>query len=217
MLSRCVITVVASVSVIACAYGSQKDYLQAGEEKPTTPFERRYHRLVHQVLERAYRGDVVLRMVDSAPFGPNWACGLARESQGYRSFITGASTNLANHLYYRSGSAQSAPDPRALKQPLYERPIESSLATRIAALVRRVLCDERNYGKDPHLYIDSDNFTWYLRFLPHERITARGTSRGGQVRPLTDVIDALGLYADGTITQQKLSRAVAKAERNLGI
>ncbi len=108
-------------------------------------------------------------------------------------------------------------DRRTLRQPLYERRIADSVADRIAALWRRVLRDPRNYGKDPAIYLDTDEFIFYLAFLPTERFAARMTSWGPKVEQLTDVIDALVVYADGTISEAKLVQAIAKAERKLGI
>jgi len=91
------------------------------------------------------------------------------------------------------------------------------LAARIAALWRRVLRDQRNYGKDPNIYIDTDRFTFYLRFFPGEQITAHMQAWGPHVLRLLEIDGALGAYADGTISEQKLAQTVAKAERKLGI
>jgi hypothetical protein len=220
MLSRAIAIALAVLVSTACVTTAQpkRDYLVRGEEKPSDAFARKHRRAVREICERAYRRDVVLRTVDLAPFGPEWACGLTRGRSGYRAFFTGASTNLSYALYYglrRDGS--KAGDYHTLKQPMYERPISDSLAARIAALWRRVLFAPRNYGKAPHMYLDTDKFTFHLAFFLGEQITARMQSYGPQVEQLIDVDDALGVYADGTITEQKLAEAVAKAERKLGI
>ena len=104
-----------------------------------------------------------------------------------------------------------------LKRPVYERPISASLAARIAARWRRVLRDERNYGKDRDIYIDTDRFCFYFRFFPAEQITAHMQAWGPHVWQLLEIDGALGAYADGSITEQKLAQAVANAERKLGI
>ncbi|MFN2476960.1 MAG: hypothetical protein ABR526_11560 [Chthoniobacterales bacterium] len=157
-------------------------------------------------------------MVDLAPFGPEWAGGLSRGASGYHTFVIGAATNLREFLAH--GSAKRwAPkgDRRTLRQPLYERRIADSVARRIAALWRRVLNDPRNYGKDPAIYLDTDEFIFHLAFLPNEQLTARMTSWGPKTKQLLDVMDALTAYADGTISDTKLTQAVAKAERTIGI
>ena len=220
MLSH--VTIVALTVLVAsqCTTIAQpkRDYLVRGDAQSTTPSEVKYDRALRKVLERAWRKDVVLRMLDLAPFGPEWAGGLTRGPAGYHAFAIGASTNLRE--YVARGSATrwaKTGDRRTLRQPLYERRIAESVAGRIAALWRRVLSDPRNYGKDPAIYLDTDQFMFYLAFLPTERLAARMTSWGPKVEQLTDVIDALVLYADGTISESKLVQAVAKAERKLGI
>lgn len=220
MLSR--VTIVALTALVAsqCTTIAQpkRDSLVHGEAQPTTPSEIKYDRALRKVLERAWRKDVVLRMLDLAPFGPEWAGGLARGPAGYNAFAIGAATNLREYLA-RGSAARWAKtgDRRTLRQPLYERRIEDSVAGRIAALWRRVLTDPRNYGKDPALYLDTDQFVFHLALLPNEHLTARMTSWGPQVKQLLDVMDALTVYADGTISESKLAQAVAKAERKLGI
>ncbi len=220
MLSHATIVAVTALLASQCTTIAQpkRDYLVRGETKPTTPSEVKYDRALHKVLERAWRKDVVLRMLDLAPFGPEWAGGLARGPAGYHAFAIGAATNLREYLAH--GSAErwaKTGDRRTLRQPLYERRIAGSVAGRIAALWRRVLTDSRHYGKDPAIYLDTDQFVFYLAFFPTERLTARMTSWGPSVGQLTDVMDALVVYADGTISEAKLVDAISKAERTLGI
>jgi hypothetical protein len=69
---------------------------------------------------------------------------------------------------------------------LHERALSASIATRIATLWRRVLGDPRNYGKDPGIYLDTDQFTFHLSFLPSESITANMTGWGARTEQLTN-------------------------------
>jgi hypothetical protein len=216
MLSRLVLATVVVILVSRpSAIGADRDHLRHGEAQPTTDYEIRYARAIRLVLARAWRKDVVLRTLDLPPFNPEVVSGLARDSRGYRAFITGASTKISDAVPRRHHS--KIRDWRTLKRPVYERPISNSLAARIAALWRRVLRDERNYGKDSNFYIDTSHFTFYLAFAPGEKITAWIEGWGPHVEQLLRVEEALAVYADGTTTEQKLAAAVAKAERKLGI
>src|SRR4051812_41608679 len=82
----------------------KRDYLVRGEAQRTTPSDFKYDRLFHTVLERAWRKDVVLRMLDIAPFGPEWGGGLARAADGYHAFGVCAAVNLRE--YSAHGSAR---------------------------------------------------------------------------------------------------------------
>lgn len=204
---------------IDCAIAQpKKDYLLRGGAELTTPSEVKYDRALRKVLERAWRGDVVLRMLDLAPFGPEWAGGLARDSTGYQAFVIGAGTNLREYL--ANGSAKrwvKNGDRHTLRQPLYQRRISDSVANRIVVLWRGVLSNPRNYGKDPAFYLDTDQFVFYLASLHSEHLVARITSWGPHVQQLLEVMDALTTYADGTLTEQQLSQIVGKAGKMLGI
>ena len=69
-------------------------------------------------------------------------------------------------------------DYHSVRPIVHDRPISTSLAARIAALWRRVLKDSRNYGTDTAMYLDTDQFTYYLSFMPRERLTAYTTPLG---------------------------------------
>jgi hypothetical protein len=90
------------------------------------------------------------------------------------------------------------------------------LSARIAALWRRVLTDSRNYGKDTSIFLDTDQFTYHVSFLPRERLTAHVTGWGPHSLELIYVGNAIVSHASGA-PEGELVKAIAKAERKLGI
>jgi hypothetical protein len=157
-------------------------------------------------------------MVDIPPFGPEWVGGVCRETGGYHAFGVVAPKNIWSQLGFGSDEPNSKKvDYRVIRPAVFERAISETIAVRVMALWRRVLTDQRNYGKDPAIHLDTDQFSFYLAFAPGEKLTARMTGWGSKVEQLLDVADALVVYADGTITDRKLLKVVAKAEKKLGI
>lgn len=195
---------------------AEKDYLKRGERQPHGEWEAPYIRGIHHVLSRAWRKDVVVRMLDIPPFQNEWAVGISRGDRGYRAFSVTASKFIWSALTPGS-SAKRKREYRSIAPIVREKEISDSLATRIAAVWRRLLADPADYGKDPGLYLDTDQFSFYVGFLPHENLAANTTgwgSKGGQV---INVASALDLYAKGKANENDLAGAVKKAERKLGI
>jgi hypothetical protein len=220
MLSRATTAAFLVLVATACPGVAQpkRDYLARGEEYSTDAFARKRWGAVREICERAFRQDVVLRLVCLPAFHPEYACGLARHRTQCRAFIAGPSSNLAVALSQGSRpDGTKVDDWHKLKRRGYERPISTSLAARIATLWRRVLRDQQNYGKDPNIYIDTDRFCFYLRFTPGEQITAHMQAWGPHVWQLLKVDGALAAYAEGIIGERELSQEVATAERKLGI
>ena len=214
MLSRLVIASVALLPLVETEVkAGQRDYLQRGEEKLTDQIEIKYDRAVRDVLSRAWRTDVVLRMVDIPPFQPEWVAGITRSGDYYHAFEVTASKHIWSVLGFGGGKKG---DYHSIHPIIHERAISPSLAARIAALWRRVLKDSRNYGKDTAMYLDTDQFTYHLSFLPRERLTAYMTGWGQRTEQLINVAGALADYANGT-REKQLVQAVQKAERKLGI
>jgi len=214
MLSRLVIASVALLPLVETEVkAGQRDYLQRGEEKLTDQIEIKYDRAVRDVLSRAWRTDVVLRMVDIPPFQPEWVAGITRSGDHYHAFEVTASKHIWSVLGFGGGKKG---DYHSIHPIIHERAISPSLAARIAALWRRVLKDSRNYGKDTAMYLDTDQFTYHLSFLPRERLTAYMTGWGQRTEQLINVAGALADYANGA-REKQLVQAVQKAERKLGI
>src|SRR5437870_3279476 len=165
--------IVALLPALVCAasvLGQDRDYLQRGEKELSADYQIKYDRAVRYVLSRAWRKDVVVRMVDIPPFQAEGAVGIARTSSGYKAFEVIAS----KHIWAELGLGMAAverkkTDYHTIRPILHERPISDALSARIAVLWRRVLADPRNYGKDPGLYLDTDQFTYHVSFLPRER------------------------------------------------
>jgi hypothetical protein len=84
MLGRLLIAVALLLFVKTQTKAGEKDYLQRGEEKLNDKIEIKYDRAVRDVLSRAWRTDVVLRMVDIPPFQPEWVTGLTRSGEERR-------------------------------------------------------------------------------------------------------------------------------------
>jgi hypothetical protein len=218
MLSRPAIASVLLVLLVrAAVHASERDYMQRGEERLTADYQIKYDRAVRYVLSRAWRKDVVVRMVDIPPFQAEWAVGIARTSSGYQAFEVIAS----KHIWAELGLGMAAverkkTDYHTIRPILHERPISDALSARIAVLWRRVLADPRNYGKDPGLYLDTDQFTYHVSFLPRERLTAYVVGWGPRTEQLMNVASALANYAEGA-REGELIKAIRKAERKLGI
>ena len=121
-----------------------------------------------------------------------------------------------------TGSAHHQPTVAFRSRPpnrIADRYVQKSVcleSARIAALWRRVLADPRNYGKDPGTYLDTDQFTYYVSFLPHVRLTAYVVGWGPHTEQLINVASGVASYANGA-PEPELIKAVKKAERKLGI
>jgi hypothetical protein len=214
MLSRVVIASVALLPLVETEVkAGQRDYLQPGEERLTDQVEIKYDRAVRDVLSRAWRTDVVLRMVDIPPFQPEWVAGITRSGDHYHAFEVTASKHIWSVLGFGGGKKG---DYYSIHPIIHERAISPSLAARIAALWRRVLKDSRNYGTDRAMYLDTDQFTYYLSFMTRERLTANTTGWGPKTEQLNNVAFALANHAEGA-PEGDLGKAVTKAERKLGI
>ncbi len=215
MLSRPIIVAVL-LSVLASANAADKDYLQRGErEVEGTSIV--YDRAIRDILSRGWRRDVVLRMLVIPPFEQELVAGISRGPDGCRAFSVTASKHIWKELGFGSSDPQRKKGYYHAVQPiLHERPIPAPLAARIAALWRRVLADPKNYGKDPALYLDTDQFGFYVSFLPGEHLTAHTTGVGKKGEELWRVGVSVAAYAEG-MTERDLVRDIAKAERKLGI
>jgi hypothetical protein len=217
MLSRpAIAAVLLTLLVPAKADAADKDYLQRGEEELTADYQIKYDRAVRGVLSRGWRKDVVLRMVDLPPFQPEWVAGIARAPDGYHAFSAAAPKQIWGALGFGSGDRKRRGDYRGIHPVMHERVIPAPLAARLAALWRRVLADPKNYGKDPSLYLDTDQFAFHLSFFPGERLAAYTTGLGEKGEALWRVGVSLSAFAQG-MSEQDLIRDIAKAERKLGI
>jgi len=218
MLSRLVIAPLFLILVAAPRlFAAERDYLQRGERELQGREDVAYDAAVRDVLSRGWRSDVVLRMLDLPPFQPEWVAGIARARDGYRAFSVEASKQVWGALGFGSSDPkQKKGDYHSVHPVLHERPISPSVAARIAALWRRVLADQRNYGKDPNLYLDTDQLSFYLSFQPTERLTAHTVGLGPKLTHLWHVSALLANYAEG-MSERELIKEVAKRERTLGI
>jgi len=79
-----------------------------------------------------------------------------------------------------------------------------------------VLAEPRNYGEDPGIYVDTDQFAFLLSFLPHEHVTAYTVGGGSKLEQVWQVSAALASYAEG-MSERELIREITKRERKLGI
>jgi len=213
MLGRLLIAVALLLFVKTQTKAGEKDHLQRGEEKLNDKIEIKYDRAVRDVLSRAWRTDVVLRMVDIPPFQPEWVTGITRSGDHYHAFEVTASKHIWSVLGFGGGKKG---DYHSVRPIVHDRPISASLAARIAALWRRVLKDSRNYGTDTAMYLDTDQFTYYLSFMPRERLTAYTTGWGPKTEQLNNVAFALANHGEGA-PEGELVQAVTKAEWKLGI
>ena len=201
----------------APAIAQDHDYLQHGEKELTADYQIKYDRAVRHVLGRAWRGDVVIRMLTIPPFEAESVTGIARTPSGYQAFEIMASKHIWSELGFGSSDPKrKTADYRSIKPVLHERVMSESLAARVAAVWRRVLADSRNYGKDPSLYLDTDQFSFYLAFAPRERVAAYITGWGPHTLQLIHVAAAVASHANGAPAGY-LAKELAKAERKLGI
>ena len=218
MLNRFAIAAVLSVLLVqAQAKPAERDYLRPGEENFSANYQVQYARAVRDVLSRAWREDVVLRVVDRPPFDAEWSTGISRAAGAYNVFVVSASRQVWESLGFGSvDRLKKTGSYRGVVPRLHERPLSPSLTARIATLCRAVLRDKRNYGGDDVIFMDANKFTFYLGFIPREHLTAHMTGWGPRTVHLLEVADALAAYARGG-PETRLIQAVAKAERTLGI
>jgi hypothetical protein len=159
-------TILLTLCVGAQSLAADKDYLQRGERDLTADYEIKYDRAVRGVLSRGWRKDVVIRMLDLPAFQPEWVTGIAHTADGYHAFSATAPKQIWAALGFGSDNPkEKRGDYRRMHPVLHERAIPAALATRIAALWHRVLADSKNYGKDPALYLDTDQFTFHVSFF----------------------------------------------------
>ena len=202
------------------AVAENKEYLQRGERHRTAQYEIEYDRAVRHVLSRAWRSDVVLRLVDIPPFEREWAVGISRSPAGYTAFVTIVAP--PDSVWYALGFGAGAPRPnrsayRRLRPILIKKAIPERTAARVAALWRRVLTDPGNYRVDSAIYLDSDQFSYHLAFAPRERVSAWTRGPGAKTKQLLKVAYAVSAYAEGLQSEGKLLEVIAKAERKVGI
>src|SRR3954451_12042176 len=148
-----------------CAAGD-KDHLQRGERVLRYDYDVEYDRLVRRILSRGWEPDVVLKTVALPPFNAEAVLGLLRDGDHYSAFVVRPSKQIweSSNLGLPAGYPKRT---LANVRPIFNsRPIAGSLAARIAALYRRVLTDRRNYSKDPNVYLDTTQTTFYLAFAP---------------------------------------------------
>ena len=218
MLSRIAIAVaVLLIAARSSANAADRDHLQHGEEELTAAYQKDYNRAVRHVLSRGWRKDVVLRMFNVPPFQPESVTGIARTANGYTAFEATVAKNVWYELGFGSEDwKRKKRDYRSIKSILHERTLSEALAARIATLWRRVLADPRNYRRDEAIYLDTDQFSFYLAFLPREQVKAYMTGWGPHTWQLIDVAAAVASHANGA-PDGYLEKAVAKAEKKLGI
>jgi hypothetical protein len=217
MLSRTVIASWVFALTRASGVAQDHDYLQRGEEKLTAEYEIKYDRAVRHVLARGWERDVVLRIVDIPPFQPESVTGIARTASGYRAFEVTAGKHIWSELGFGSSDPKRKKvDYRTIKPVLYERTMSDSLAARVAAVWRRVLANPRNYGEDPSMYLDTDHFSFYLAFAPHEGVAAYMTGWGPHTLQLMQLAAAVASHANGA-PDGYLAKELAKIEKKLGI
>ena len=212
--AACTSLIVAAAKLL-CA--GDKDHLQRREPQLKYDYQIKYHRLVRKILARGWQSDVALRVVALPPFAPEAVTGLLRSGSGYQAFSLRPSSqiweasNLGLPLGYPKRSLTNV-------RPVFRsRPIDVSLAVRIAALYRRVLTDRRNYSTDPNIYLDTTQTTFYLAFAPGETITAHMSGWGPRTEHLLWLDEALMDYAAGKKSEAALAGEVAKREKQLRI
>ena len=215
------LTILLVLAPVARAHDKDyKDYLRRGEHLSGSYEVQYYARAVRHVLERAYRSDVVLRVVDIPPFEREWAVGLSRCPSGDTAFVTIVAPPHSVWYTLGFGSDERSRQPgnyRRLQPILIEKPIPDRAAARIAGVWRHVLTDRRNYPDDRIISFHSDHFTYYLAFAPNERITAHEPGWGPNTLQLVELASAVSAYAEGIDSERKLLKAIQKAERKLGI
>jgi hypothetical protein len=211
-------TVLVMLFARAQSLAADKDYLQRGEKELTADYQIKYDRAVRGFLSRGWRKDVVVRILDLPPFQPEWVAGIARTVDGYHAFYVTTPKQIWGALEAeRSGDPKKKRvDYHNIRPTLQERAIPAPLAARIAALWRRVLADPKNYGKDPAIFLDTDQFVFHLSFFPGEHLTAHTTGLGRQGGVLWRLSAAIMGYLNG-IPEREFVRDIAKAERKLGI
>src|SRR5207237_3700548 len=201
----------AAILLLLCftsAQSVEKDHLARGERDSHETWEDSYFRSIHYVLARAWRKDVVLRMLDIPPFQPEWASGISRSPQAYRAF----SLTASNHIWsVMLGDAKGIKkgDYHKVRVRLHEKDLPEDLSTRITVLWHRFLTEPKNFRKDPGLYLDTDQFSFYIGFLPRENISAHMTGWGEKGFQLINVAAFVGAYAEDRANERELSEALA--------
>jgi hypothetical protein len=135
MLSRPAIAGALLVLLVRAAVNaSDQDYMQRGEEKLTADYQIKYDRAVRCVLSRAWRKDVVVRIVDIPPFQAEWAAGIARTSSGYQAFEVTASKHIWGELGFGSDDPKRKKrDYHSIRPILHDRPMSDALSRRFGA------------------------------------------------------------------------------------
>jgi hypothetical protein len=195
-----------------------KDYLTKGpypSQRGMGPadFEIKYDNTIRKILSRAWQRDVILRSIHFPPFDRESIVGIIRTSGGYRVFHLEPTAQI--------WAALSEPKTELPKiRPIYkERPVNDSVAKRIAAASESVLKDPRNYRKDNGIYTDTSSFTFSVRRDSNDELTASTlwVERGTKAMSLLELYDAVYKYVIGRTNEVDLGNSVVRAERELGV
>lgn len=206
-----VLFISAALTSLALSASDTRDYLARGErgELPSL----RYETALRKKLPRAWQKDVVMRVVHFPPFAPESIAGIIHRQDGYNAFRLEPSLQVWDAINDRKENFSK------IRAIYGEKALSDSLAARISAVFRTVLSDPRNYRKDTHIYLDNSFFTFFVGFLPKERLAANTLyfDRGTKTFELLQVSDALYQYVLGKKSEAALEQSVRKVETKLRV
>lgn len=216
MLKRAITIVLGAVLLAAHAVAaSPRDYLARGWSEKPLDFEIEYNRAIERVLERAFRREVVLRMVLLPPFDPEGTIGIARSRTGYTAFDLQPSTQIWEALHEKKRNLS------ALRAVERERRIATPLAIRFMRVWREVLEDRRNYRPPEKnvLFVDSWHFVFFVDSNGGPSLTAN-TNRsdpGTKTAELISLGDAIYRYVRRGMSDRALEARLRAVEAKLGL
>ena len=122
----------------------------------------------------------------------------------------------------RSTAGAGKPDFSHIRGKFEETPVREDVVERIAAIWRKGINDPRSYlsptKKARLIYLDSDEYYFFVGVLPNERLTAHTVeSAGRNAAAMLRVGFDLPLYVWHGTTESAYLKTLSKAEKELGI
>lgn len=207
--------------VIGAAAGSaepvfDREYLYHGDKQ----IPRWYDSAVRHVLGRAWRKDVVLRLIAFHPFDRETVIGILCSQAGYSGFVIRPSQQIYN-APGNLGSTYLA----HLRSTMQQRSLDGRVAAEMIKLWQTVLENPRYYGmrKEPSpdrdgsrtIILDMTHFSYFVRTSFGVEITASMDGWGPQTDTLIQVGEALQSFVGRKTNDTELIRAIVHAQKQV--
>jgi hypothetical protein len=209
------VTFAAVFCTALASHAREHDDFERGEDTADS-----YYKAIRKILWQGWRPDVVLRMIVRPPFDEEYIMGVRRVGHEYRCFVISPTSHIWSEEVKRLD--RKKPDFSHIRGKFDETPVPEDIVKRIAAIWRKGINDPRSYlsaeEKSRIITLDSTEFYFLVGLRPGEHLAARTSDCfGPNASAMSDVGFGLTVYAWHGMTKGAYVKALAKAERTLGI